>query len=120
MKEVRGDMPNVIADSFIHTMQATGFWQAMAMVTIISTMIGSIIYNGDVNALRKAIIAIFTYGGLIMLTNIARVWGIGLENLYYPSGEIRALYPIATIVYVTFFYIAGIYCGVCIHKRVRK
>lgn len=111
---------NEIFKSAIFVFQADFFYQVMALVTIIAIMIGSIIYNGDVDMARKAIISILAYGGMIILTNLSRISSIGLTGPQLIMNQGQAYNGTTTTIFVTFFYLIGILLGVWMHKRVRK
>jgi hypothetical protein len=111
---------NEVVKSLIFVKDAPYFYQAMALVTIIATMIGSIIYNGDVRGLSKAVISIFAYGGMIMLTNISRIITSNAGVVRSQMAQGQAFNGTTTVMYVTLFYLIGIVLGVWAHKHARK
>lgn len=111
---------NEIVKSAIFVFQADFFYQAMALVTIIAIMVGSIIYNGDVAMAKKAVISIVAYGGMIVLTNISRIVSIGLIGPQQTMNQGQAFNGTTTVIYVTIFYLIGITLGVWMHRRSRK
>jgi hypothetical protein len=114
--EIFGEMTK----SLIFVAQADSFYQAMAAVTIVSMLIGSLIYNGDLNQLKKAALTISSYGGMIILTNISRILSsdTGIKRAMMLNGQ--AFNGTTTVIYVTLFYIIGIALGVWVHKHARK
>lgn len=109
-----------ICKSLIFVAQSDYFYQAMAAVTIIAMMIGSLLYNGDLNQLKKAALTIFTYGGMIVLTNMARIISsdTGVIRIMMVNGQ--AFNGTTTVIYVTLFYMIGVAIGVWVHKRSRN
>jgi hypothetical protein len=114
------DISIEIWKSLIFVAHAEYFWQAMAAVTIISMVIGALIYNGDLTELKKAILTIFTYGGMVALTNMARIITseAGVKRNLMNEGQ--AFNGTTTVIYVTLFYLVGISLGVWAHKQARK
>lgn len=106
--------------SMLYVAQSDYFYQAMAAVTILAMFIGLIIYNGDLNQLKKAVLTIFTYGGMISLTNVSRIMSspLGLSRTLMTHGQ--ALNGTSTVIYVTFFYLLGLALGALVHKQARK
>lgn len=106
--------------SLVFVAQSDYFYQAMAAVTIVGMLIGSMLYNGDLNQLKKATLTIFAYGSLIAMTNVARIISseAGVTRNLMHQGQ--AFNGTTTIVYVTFFYLIGVVVGVFIHRGVRK
>jgi hypothetical protein len=113
------DVTTELYKSMIFVAQDEYFLLAMASVTVVAMLIGSVLYNGDLNQLKKASLTILTYGGLIAMTNVARI-------VNSPAGLVRAAMNqgqqfngTVTILYVTLFYLFGIIIGVLIHWKVR-
>lgn len=108
-----------LSRSFGYVMHAPFFWQAMACVTIVAMIIGTMVYNGDLDKLWRGILAILTYGLLILFTTITRVYS--LTHFIFPSmTNGQGLAGITTILIVTTFYIFGMYLGYLAHKLARK
>jgi hypothetical protein len=109
-----------ISKSMAVVAQSDYFYQAMAAVTIIAMFIGSLLYNGDLNQLRKASLTIFTYGGLIVLTNMSRIISFGASTASHLIKQGQAFNGTSTVIYVTLFYLFGLRIGVSVHRRARK
>jgi uncharacterized membrane protein YfcA len=106
-----------LLETFKYISQAPFFWGSMGMITGIGMFIGSIIYNGDVNSMVKAIVTLFVYITLLTSMNITRIY-----DVYYNIGiqdPARAFGGILTSLVVSSFYIFGMYLGVFITKKVR-
>lgn len=114
------EVANEIVKSLVFVAEADYFYQAMAIVTIMASMIGSMVYNGDLSSIRKAIVSIFCYAIMLMFTNISRL--INYPDLLLPKEMTmgQQFNGTVTVVYVTFFYMLGLSLGVFIHKRARR
>lgn len=111
-------MIHQLFESFVFVSNGLFFWQAMAMVTIISMLIGSIVYNGDINMAKKATLVISSYALMLLFTTFARIYentGLQFSNTNY----INAYAGMITTFCITLFYIVGIFLGVLAHKKGR-
>jgi hypothetical protein len=107
-----------IIEVFNYISHAPFFWGSMGLVTGIGMFIGSIIYNGDVKRISKAIITLIVYITLISSMNITRIY-----DVYCNIGVINppmAFGATLTSVFVSIFYILGMFTGVTITRMVRK
>lgn len=105
-----------LLDSFVFVSNGLFFWQAMAMVTIISMLIGSIVYNGDINMAKKATLVISSYAIMLLFTTFARIY----DNTGLQFTNHRMAYAgMITTICITLFYITGIFLGVLAHKKGR-
>lgn len=114
------DVATELYKSMIYVAQADYFYQAMASVTIIAMFIGSLLYNGDLNQLKKAMLTIFSYGGMISLTNVARIITSTAGVRRHLMADGQAFNGTTTVIYVTLFYMLGVGLGVLVHKRARN
>lgn len=106
-----------ILDSFKYVMSDELFWFSMAFTTMMGIFIGSTVYDGCVEQLKKAIITIGIYGFIICAISVERIfpnYQSGLFTLHRPWASI------ATVVYVTIFYLLGMILGVCITNLASK
>lgn len=103
---------------FVYISQAPYFWASMGLITGIGMFIGSIIYNGDVKAMSKALITLTVYITLLTSINATRIYSIycniGIENPTMAFGGTM------TSIIISLFYIAGMYSGVILTRRVRS
>lgn len=109
-------MIHQLFESFVFVSNGLFFWQAMAMVTIISMLIGSILYNGDINMAKKATLVVSSYAVMLLFTTFARIYdNTGLHFVNHRN----AYAGMVTTFCITLFYIAGIFLGVLAHKKGR-
>lgn len=108
-----------ICRSFTYVVFAPFFWQAMALVTIISMFVGVLVYNGDLGKLGKTTMTIITYGGMIMLTSITRIYSY-TQFSFAQMLQGQGLAGPMTILIVTIFYLIGLYLGLVAHKLGRR
>jgi len=100
-----------ILESFKYVFSQDLFWISMSFTTMIGIFIGSTIYDGCVAELKKAILTIGIYAFIICAISIERIFPL------YQNGVFMIHKPwsgIATIIYVTLFYLIGMILGVCI------
>lgn len=84
------------------------FWFGMGLTFAISMFVGAIIYNGDMAQAKKGLVTISSYAMLLIYVNVARI-GPQLTHVVNPSQPFAG---IATILYLTVFYVAGMVWGV--------
>jgi membrane protein DedA with SNARE-associated domain len=104
-------------ESILYVMNDPYFWPSMAITVTIGMFIGSAIYNGCVQQLKKTLLSLAVYSSLIMMVTSQRV----VPMLY--EGVFRKHHPfsgIATIIWVTIFYLAGMCLGVYVTNRSHK
>lgn len=94
------------------------FWFGMGLTTAISMFVGAIIYNGDMAQAKKGLVSISSYAMLLVYVNAARI-GPQLTHVVNPYQPFAG---IATIFYLTSFYLFGMLWGVGMlrlikHKR---
>ena len=90
------------------------FWLSMALTSMISMYVGSVVYNGDLKEIKKGLVAVGAYAGILAITNAWRI----IPSLANLPSEVSHL-PLAGIITLTFvsiFYIFGMFLGVSITK----
>lgn len=105
---------NLIINSFIYVMSDGFFWPSMAITAMIGTFIGSTVYGGCVAEMKKMILSLFIYAGIIITVTSERIFPSlmdGVSRVHNPFAGI------STILLVTLFYLLGMYLGVCITKH---
>lgn len=109
-------MINYTVASFKYVMSDLWFWPSMALTVIISMFVGALIYNGDFREVKKALIMLTTYVLFLLIVNAVRIFPqITFETtISHDSGHPIA--GLATIVFVTFFYLFGLIIGVKLVK----
>lgn len=91
------------------------FWQTMGSIVGCAMFIGATLYNGDLSALRKALLTMASYAALIVLVDTTRI--IHVHNTTGIQNHAQAFAGIATLVFVSFFYLIGLFIGVLtVHK----
>jgi len=104
-------------ESIIYVMTDNFFWPSMAVTVIIGMFIGSALYDGCVQEVRKMILSLMIYASLITAVTSERV-----IPLFY-DGVFRQHHPfsgIATIILVTIFYLLGMWLGVFVTNQSNK
>jgi hypothetical protein len=94
------------------------FWMCMAFTTIIGIFIGAIIYDGNVEEVKRGIILLASYFCLITITNLTRI--IPDISRVAVGSQQKPLGSIVASAFVTIFYLLGMAIGVQILKKVHK
>lgn len=95
------------------------FWVSMAFTTIMGMFIAAAIYDGQLKEIKKFLIGLGGYASLLIMTTGARI----IPYLSQTPGDFpyMPLAGIATVFYLTVFYLFGMCLGVCVshcaHKR---
>jgi hypothetical protein len=87
----------------------------MGYTSIMGIFIGSVIYNGDINGIKKMIVSLVCYASLIITVNFTRI----LPDLVF-SQTGKPFASIWTVLLVTLFYLLGAYVGVVVTKKAHK
>lgn len=91
------------------------FVLAMSLTSCTGIFIGAVLYGGLMGEARKAIVAVLSYVGLLVASNVSRVLPIiargGFHETYQPFAGL------ATILLVTLFYVIGVILGVRVTCR---
>jgi len=92
------------------------FWPSMAFTVMVAIFIGAIIYNGDIEQVKKALLFLGCYVGLLLTVNVSRV----IPTVADATHPERPFGSAVTIVLVTFFYLLGMALGVLLVRGARK
>ena len=98
----------VISDPF--------FWPSMAFTTMIGIFLGAVVYDGELNQVRKFIISLFFYVILLITVNLTRAF----PDIMVISEPYKPLSSTVTTLIITLFYLLGVFLGVYIVKRAHK
>lgn len=109
-------MFNYITQAFVYITSDQYFWPSMAFTTMVGIYIGAVLYNGDVEQVRKGVIGIFSYATLLLITISSRV----LPRISSTTPIYQPLASLETVVVVTLAYLLGMFIGVKIVKRAHK
>lgn len=102
--------------AFLYVTSDPFFWPSMTFTTLIGIFIGSVIYDGDVEQIRKAIIMLSSYVIMIILVTLTRV----IDDITPSITQGKPFAGLITISIVTFFYLIGMLLGVVITKMAHK
>ena len=102
-----------------YVMNGPYFWSLMGWTTATAVFIGAMLYNGDFERLRRGVITISAYAGLLWLINWARVTdSITHKGILTNAGMAYA--GLTTIVFVTLAYMLGLVIGYLTVRRSRR
>lgn len=91
------------------------FTLSMGFTASIGIFIGALLYDGILPEVKKGIVAIGFYAFLLSMTNFGRILPIII------SGDVHDIKQpfagIATILFVTIFYILGMFIGVFVTNK---
>lgn len=109
---------NYLFESLRYVMTDAYFLPAMGFTCAIGVFIGSLLYDGLLPEVKKAIISIISYAFLVSMTNFGRIVPIVLSGRVH---EVKQPFAgIATLVFVTVYYILGMLLGVMITRHAHK
>ena len=100
--------------SFQYVMNAPYFVQTMGLTTASSMFIGATLYNGDLKTLAKGMITLIPYVLLLLAVTIIRLTSNPITN------PVLACAGLATIIFLTIFYVLGLLLGVEVVKLAHK
>lgn len=101
-----------------YVINAPFFWLSMGLDAAIAAIVGAIIYDGDLSAAWKGLVSVILYGFIIFQVDFTRI-----ENLFarFPdSVDMTRLGGVVTLVFVTGFWIFGIFIGVAASYLTRR
>lgn len=91
------------------------FWGSMGFTVAIAIFVGAMLFDGNIEQSKKGMVAVGTYAFMLVWTTGVRILPNAIErDFVYNDG--RALASIATIVYITLFWMIGVMIGVNIFK----
>lgn len=115
MKEVLG-LLTMLYTSLMYVKDQHMFWGSMGFTTSIAMFIGVLLYDGNTKEVNKGFITIFSYASMLLWTTSIRIIPNAFErNFNYADG--RPFATIATIFYLTIFWVLGIQVGVRLFKH---
>jgi hypothetical protein len=94
------------------------FVPSMAVTVMVGIFIGSVIYDGILVEVKKAMLAIASYSLLITMTSMARITPKIPTATDTTSPQFFA--GVVTILLVTLFYLFGMWLGVRVTNRAHK
>ena len=108
-------------DSLIYVMNQPLFWASMGFTTSIAMFIGVLLYDGNTKDAYKGIISVGSYAVMLIWTTSFRIFPIIADKDYYSlyvntNRFGMAFAGIATITYITLFWLLGIFIGVQLFK----
>lgn len=111
-----------IYQSALYVISAPLFYTSMGLTAMTSIFIGAAMYNGEVKAATKGILAISSYAGLLLLTTIPRVIErLGRPEVIFNQERTSMAYAGAvTIFFLTIWYVLGMIIGVFTVQRVKR
>lgn len=103
---------------FSYVINAPYFWISMGMVTAVAIFVGAIIYDGNLTNATKGLISIILYAVLLIQVDYSR-----LQDLFinFPEKIDKTRYAgILSILFITFFWLLGMFLGVSVSYLIRK
>lgn len=103
-----------MVDSFLYVISDGYFWPSMAVTTMIGLFIGSVIYDGCVQEIKKFMISMLAYAFMIITVTTERILPLFYDGVFRTH---RPFSSIATVLLVTLFYLLGMWLGVLTTKK---
>lgn len=111
------DLVNLLKSAFIYVASQNLFWGSMGFTTAIAMFVGVMLFDGNMEQTKKGLVSVLSYAGMIFWTTLIRVMPISLESTVHTE---RVYAGIATVAYITFFWLLGIFIGVNIFRLRHK
>ena len=109
---------NALLQSLEYVYNQNMFWGSMGFTVAISLFVGVMLYDGNIEKTKKGTVATLSYTFMLIFTTIARITPLAIEkNFIFSNGQ--PLAGIATIIYITAFWVLGVVIGVNIFKLKR-
>lgn len=97
---------------------ATGapyFWGSMGFTAAIAVFVGAAIYDGHLNQVKKALISVLSYAGMVVWVTSSRIANTLSISGKEPNPE-RPLGSIVALICVTASWVLGVLIGVLIFR----
>jgi surface polysaccharide O-acyltransferase-like enzyme len=109
---------NCLSETITYIVNQDFFWASMGFTTLIGIFIGSVIYDGDMQQMKKGLIALGSYCLMLVISTSTRI----IPQIYTtaPEKTYQLFAGMTTITIVTFFYLLGMFLGVVITKKAHK
>jgi len=107
-------MISTFVNSLLYVVADPFFWPSMAITVIIGIFIGSVVYDGCVQEIKKFMISMLAYVFMIVAVTTERIYPSlidGVERVHNPFAGI------STVLLVTIFYLLGMWLGVLVTKK---
>lgn len=101
--------------SLLYVSQQNLFWGSMSFTTCIGMFVGVLLFDGNIEATKKGMVATLSYGSMIAWTTFVRILPNAIEN-NFKFVNAQPFAGLATLIYITFFWILGVCIGVNIFK----
>jgi len=117
---------DLITSSFVYVSGASFFWASMGFTTAVAMFVGAIIYDGEIPRVKRGLVSVLAYGGMLTWTTLARTIPIYFEKFHsqdpatFKMNEGQIFANPVTILFITLFWLLGIYLGVKIINKVHK
>ena len=109
---------DLLLQTYFYMSQSPYFWLSMGMTTAVAMFVGAIIYDGDLGAMNKGIISVGFYAAFLLQVSYSRA-----SNYLFLTGKIanhQTYANILTVLFLTMFWVIGIFLGVYISCKVRE
>jgi len=102
-----------VSQEILYIIKDPFFLPSMTFVTMIGVFIGAVLYDGEIKQLKRMLLSLFCYAGLIVAVTLTRV----IPRVKLGLITIHPYAQIITIFVVTIFYLLGTFVGVKIIKH---
>lgn len=98
--------------TLVYVTYAPYFWPSMGFTTAIAMFVGAMIYDGQLNQVKKGLLSVGSYVAMLLWVTLSRVVTMAQRTPDRVSEMTFA--GIATILLITFFWVLGVFLGVWI------
>jgi hypothetical protein len=107
---------NLILQSIYYVAGDPFFWPSMAFTTMTGIFIGAVVYDGELEAVKKTIFSLLCFVALLVTVNLTRA----LPDVQTTVASFKPISSATTTVIVSLFYLGGMLLGVKLVKRAHK
>jgi hypothetical protein len=106
---------NALFQSLAYVYNQNMFWGSMGFTTAIGLFVGVMLFDGNIEKTKKGMVATLSYASMLLWTTFVRILPNALErNFVFTNAQ--PLAGIATIIFITIFWVLGVLIGVNIFK----
>jgi uncharacterized membrane protein YfcA len=109
-------MINIIWQAVLYVTGDPFFWASMGFTTMVGLFIGAVIYDGQIDQIRKLVFSLLCYVALLVVVNLTRA----LPDIQLVTEPHKPIASAVTSIIITLFYLFGMYLGVKLVSRAHK
>ena len=106
---------DLIVPTILYVINAPFFWASMGMTTAIAMFVGAMIYDGQLNQVRKGLLSVGSYIVMLLWMTLSRV--IDMINKNPEKVSEMTFAGTLTIFFISLAWLLGVFLGVATFNR---